>query len=718
VLVIIDESIDDVDGGEVIALTICQAQKLRALHREMLLNEVNKANNTALKVYDAERDKKAKIQEEDSPREVEGLERVQREEVEIEDHEETKQQQKINAREKAWEREGERQAKELEARLQKEEVEAQKRAALQKYMDEVVMERGKSLQVVRDLNFIPTPFTLHFSHDKDCVRGVEILSPADEASEYYSSGSDSDSQDSESARDLSDKPRDLEEHFRVRFNASGLGKAEAPIDIKKPLSIPELLSPHLFKEHLDAGFDRSVNQEKVVPEDSRPRSAPHFKVKTKPLLQLKLEASRRGLGELIFEDKNATSLYSSISLASSPHARENRKVSPRASLGKVSQVSSRAPRSVTGKRLQGEDSEEELQSASLHSLSYSLDHNSAEQNISAAHYVSSVDDIFKENGGKVLVPRDRPRKNRPATALAGLARTSLDQFSSNSLFEEKSDLKGSLQSLSRISLHCGDEVFKEVTLKGLMAAHGNDIDHPEIRHFEHPDPRPGFVPGFKMSSTWSNHVAPQMELAGKREVPQPRPNSAQHSYNQYQTQLLNSEKKTALVLMRSPLMRSPSQASQASSNGFTLGDKARFLFDARDSKKLQQQSSEGASRFAQKLMSVISLDSKVQAKNRVPLHMRGIEEKAEQLREVAKRSTSFTRDLLSPHDCALLDALLESGQRRPQRKRADSPPPRMLEPHFNRVREGELPLSLRFIHNMAPGLTIFCCNLYATPAPF
>jgi hypothetical protein len=714
-LVIIDESIDDVGGGEVIALTICQAQKLRALHREMLLNEVNKANNTALKVYDAERDKKAEIEEEDSSSEVEGLEGVQREEVEIEDHEETKQLQKINARKKAWEREGERQAKELEARLQKEEEEAQKRAALQKYMDEVVMERGKSLQVVRDLNFIPTPFTLHFSHDKDCVRGVEILSPADEASEYYSSGSDSDSQDSESARDLSDKPRDLEEHFRVRFNASGLGKAGAPIDIKKPMSIPELLSPHLFKEHLDAGFDRSVTQEKAVPEESRPRSAQHFKFKTKPLLQLKLEASRRGLGELIFEDKNATSLYTSISLASSPHARENRKVSPRASLGKVSQVSSRAPRSVTGKRLQGEDSVEELQSPSLHSLSYSLDHNSAEQNISAAHYVSSVDDVFKENGGKVLVPRDRPRKNRPATALAGLARTSLDQFSSNSLFEEKSDLKGSLQSLSRTSLHCGDEVFKEVTLKGLMAAHGNDVDHPEIRHFAHPDPRPGFVPGFKMSSTWSNHVAPQMELAGKREVPQPRPNSAQHSYNQYQTQLLNSDKKTGVMLMRSP-----SQASQASSNGFTLGDKARFLFDARDSKKLQQQPSEGASRFAQKLMSVISLDSQVQAKNRVPLHMRGIEEKAEQLREVAKRAraSACTRDLLSPRDFALLDALLESGQRRPQRKRAQSPPPRMLEPHFNRVREGELPLPLRFIHNMAPGLTIFCCNLYATQAPF
>ena len=48
-----------------------------------------------------------------------------------------------------------------------------------------------------------------------------------------SSGDGSDSEDSEesrvSRRDIRDRPRDLETHFRVRFNASGLATEGGPI---------------------------------------------------------------------------------------------------------------------------------------------------------------------------------------------------------------------------------------------------------------------------------------------------------------------------------------------------------------------------------------------------------------------------------------------------------------------------------------------------------
>ena len=56
----------------------------------------------------------------------------------------------------------------------------------------------------------------------------------------------------------SDKPRDLEEYFRVRFNASGLADQNLPIHIKKPL-LPALVeSPVAFKAMQAAGLDASV----------------------------------------------------------------------------------------------------------------------------------------------------------------------------------------------------------------------------------------------------------------------------------------------------------------------------------------------------------------------------------------------------------------------------------------------------------------------------
>ena len=56
----------------------------------------------------------------------------------------------------------------------------------------------------------------------------------------------------------SDKPRELEDHFRIRFNASGLADENAPIQIKKPL-LPALVeSPVAFKEMQAAGLDTSV----------------------------------------------------------------------------------------------------------------------------------------------------------------------------------------------------------------------------------------------------------------------------------------------------------------------------------------------------------------------------------------------------------------------------------------------------------------------------
>ena len=44
-----------------------------------------------------------------------------------------------------------------------------------------------------------------------------------------SSVDDSGSEDMEKSADVRDKPRDLEAHFRIRFNASGLATEGGPI---------------------------------------------------------------------------------------------------------------------------------------------------------------------------------------------------------------------------------------------------------------------------------------------------------------------------------------------------------------------------------------------------------------------------------------------------------------------------------------------------------
>jgi hypothetical protein len=120
-----------------------------------------------------------------------------------------------------------------------------------------------------------------------------------------SSGEDSDSEDSEesrvSQRDIRDRPRDLETHFRVRFNASGLATEGGPIgelplfvsppeifesnagqkargsrakqrvlhgmlmsaklhpDMKRPLQTSLIVSPIAFHEMTEAGLDKSVS---------------------------------------------------------------------------------------------------------------------------------------------------------------------------------------------------------------------------------------------------------------------------------------------------------------------------------------------------------------------------------------------------------------------------------------------------------------------------
>ena len=121
-----------------------------------------------------------------------------------------------------------------------------------------------------------------------------------------SSGDGSDSEDSEesrvSQRDIRDRPRDLETHFRVRFNASGLATEGGPIgelplirvstrnsfasragqeargsrakkrvlhgmlmsaklhpDIKRPLQTSLIVSPLAFHEMTEAGLDKSVS---------------------------------------------------------------------------------------------------------------------------------------------------------------------------------------------------------------------------------------------------------------------------------------------------------------------------------------------------------------------------------------------------------------------------------------------------------------------------
>lgn len=194
--------------------------------------------------------------------------------------------------------------------------------------------------------------------------------------------------------DPRDAPRNLEDHFRIRFNASGLAEDGAPIDIKRPLAPALVESPVAFQKMVKDGLDKSVHDlpsPALSPHHRRNKHVAKSKVKSKPLSELQLEASRRGV-DLAGSFAAQTSLYSEIS---------------RASVGELSRISmSEDGRIRLRESLQTIDPPLHMQSLSLASLrSLPLDGVSAEQNIEVARNISSVDEIFKENGGKGLVPR-------------------------------------------------------------------------------------------------------------------------------------------------------------------------------------------------------------------------------------------------------------------------------------------------------------------------
>jgi hypothetical protein len=58
-------------------------------------------------------------------------------------------------------------------------------------------------------------------------------------------------------------------------------------------------------------------------------------------------------------------------------------------------------------------------------------------------------------------------------------------------------------------------------LESARTALREDSNRSEIRQFEHPDPRRGFVPGQKLKSVGvpTNHVAPEMLVSGMKEIP-------------------------------------------------------------------------------------------------------------------------------------------------------------------------------------------------------
>jgi hypothetical protein len=70
---------------------------------------------------------------------------------------------------------------------------------------------------------------------------------------------------------------------------------------------------------------------------------------------------------------------------------------------------------------------------------------------------------------------------------------------------------------------------------------------------------------------------------------------------------------------------------------------------------------------------------------------------------------------LSALDMALLDRAVHSGR---GKRRAESPPARLMEAGFERERNIKLHTQDRFLSNLAPGLTIVCGRLCAAEAAF
>lgn len=194
--------------------------------------------------------------------------------------------------------------------------------------------------------------------------------------------------------DPRDVPRDLENHFRIRFNASGLAEEGAPIEIKRPLAPAVVESPVAFQKLVKDGLDKSVHDLASPAPSPHRRGHKHVaktKIKSKLLSEMQLEASRRGVDQVCSFNAQ-TSLYSEIS---------------RASIDELSRVSVSEDRRIRVREsLRANDQSFRMQSLSLASLrSLPQGEVSVEQNIEAARSISCVDEIFKENAGKGLVPR-------------------------------------------------------------------------------------------------------------------------------------------------------------------------------------------------------------------------------------------------------------------------------------------------------------------------
>jgi hypothetical protein len=153
-------------------------------------------------------------------------------------------------------------------------------------------------------------------------------------------------------------------------------------------------SPVAFQKMVKDGLDKSVHDVASPLPSSQHRwrkHVPKSESRSKSLRELQLEASRRGVDQ-VCSFAAQTSLYGEIS---------------RASLDDQWRASfDEGGTGGTRKAMLSNDLSWRMQSLSLGSLQWHpLESYSAEQNIEAARSISCVDQIFKENGDKGLVPR-------------------------------------------------------------------------------------------------------------------------------------------------------------------------------------------------------------------------------------------------------------------------------------------------------------------------
>ena len=495
------------------------------------------------------------------------------------------------------EKEKQRQVRAAEERARVMEAEQQRRDAVTKHIECLVNERDSSLLKLRQLDVIPTPFTIHYSKTNDETKIVESLelegkcSPSSLSS--VSSEKDGDSDDE--SKSSCDMPRNEDEYMRVRFNASGLAPGGCAIDIKHPLRAGLVNDPKALKEMIATGMDVSANAPAASDKDHPRKCRPRQKKLATPLNELQLEASRRGYtvtGTHFADDVETMftqqmSLYDDLSRTLSGERRATgqapvsgasqgplHSTQPFVRKEESQQVHGLPSPSSTAWKVSSGKWSEDTRSRTLgaeHGLvSASTDVN---QNLKAARAVSSVDNIFKENADfhygdlgplKPRVQREKTRSHiRPATVLGNLGGGLLIPSPARTLKEK------SRASKSQLSISLSRDVLTSTS-----------DDFPSVRQLEHPDQRPGFEPGQRLSGIGlprGSHIVPEIVLSGQQQTLQPRPLSGltrtakNLSYDDKYAQNSPLEQRKALQSVSSDIF----QRSVSIHSAGTVGRKAR-----------------------------------------------------------------------------------------------------------------------------------------------